>query len=101
MAELFNNVNEPFWRSAKHIELGPIPADAFAAFVTERFAASGKKAPPAVVDAVLEITHGHPYGTQELCYALWEETPARGSANEARLAAAMERVALPGEPPAS
>ena len=25
MAELFNNANEPFWRSAKHIELGPIP----------------------------------------------------------------------------
>ena len=75
MAELFNDVNEPFWRSAKHIELGPIPADAFAAFIAERFAATGKKAPPAVVDAVLEITHGHPYGTQELCYALWEETP--------------------------
>ena len=92
MAELFNNANEPFWRSAKHIELGPIPTDAFAAFVTERFAATGKKAPPAAVDAVLEITHGHPYGTQELCYALWEETPARGSANDVRLAAAMERV---------
>jgi uncharacterized protein len=92
MAELFNNANEPFWRSAKHIELGPIPIDAFAAFVTERFAATGKKAPPAAVDAVLEITHGHPYGTQELCYALWEETPARGSANDVRLAVAMERV---------
>ena len=33
MAELFNDVNEPFWRSAKHIELGPIPVDAFASFV--------------------------------------------------------------------
>ena len=30
MEELFNDVNEPFWRSAKHIELGPIPVDAFA-----------------------------------------------------------------------
>jgi hypothetical protein len=92
MAELFNNENEPFWRSAKHIELGPIPLDAFASFIGERFAATGKKVAPAVVDAVLEITQGHPYGTQELCYALWEETSVRSAAGEAGLLAAMERV---------
>jgi uncharacterized protein len=92
MESLFNDENEPFWRSAKHVELGLIPADAFAAFVVERFAATGKKAPQAVVDAVLTITRGHPYGTQELCYALWEETPSRGAATADGLAAAMDRV---------
>jgi len=92
MAELFNDANEPFWRSAKHIELGPIRVDAFAPFIAERFAAAGKDAPPAVVDAVLAITWGHPYGTQELCYALWEETPAGAAATAAGLDAAMLRV---------
>ena len=92
MEELFTNANEPFWRSAKHVELGPIPLDAFSAFITERFATTGKKAPPDVVAAVLEITRGHPYGTQELCYALWEETPARRSATAAALDAALARV---------
>ena len=92
MEELFNDVNEPFWRSAKHIELGPIPVDAFAAFIAERFAGTGKEAPPAVVDALLAITWGHPYGTQELCYALWEETPRRRAATAAGLDAAMARV---------
>lgn len=92
MAELFNDVNEPFWRSAKHIELGPIPVDAFALFIAERFTATGKVAPPAVVDAVLAITSGHPYGTQELCYALWEETPAGAAATAVGLDAAMSRV---------
>ena len=85
-------MNEPFWRSAKHIELGPIPADAFAAFIAERFAATGKDAPVAVVDAVLASRGGHPYGTQELCYALWEETPAGGAATADGLEAAMARV---------
>ena len=92
MEELFNDVNEPFWRSAKHIELGPIPVDAFAAFIVERFAGTGKSAPAAVVDAVLAITWGHPYGTQELCYALWEETPQGAAATAAGLDAAMARV---------
>ena len=92
MEELFNDVNEPFWRSAKHIELGPIPVDAFAVFIAERFLGTGKEAPPAVVDEVLAITWGHPYGTQELCYALWEETPAGGAATAAGLDAAMARV---------
>ena len=92
MEELFNDVNEPFWRSAKHIELGPIPVDAFAVFIAERFTGTGKEAPPAVVGEVLAITWGHPYGTQELCYALWEETPAGGAATAAGLDAAMARV---------
>ncbi len=92
MEELFNDVNEPFWRSAKHIELGPIPIDAFAAFIAERFAGSGKDAPAPVVDAVLAITWGHPYGTQELCYALWEETAPGAAATAAGLDAAMVRV---------
>ena len=92
MEELFNDANEPFWRSAKHIELGPIPLDAFAPFIVERFAATGKDALPAVVDAVLAITWGHPYGTQELCYALWEETPAGAAATAAGVEAAMARV---------
>jgi len=92
MEELFNDVNEPFWRSAKHIELGPIPVDAFAVFIAERFTGTGKEVPPAVVDDVLAITWGHPYGTQELCYALWEETPAGGAATAAGLDAAMARV---------
>jgi len=35
---------------------------------------------------------GHPYGTQELCYELWEATPGRRSADPARLADALDRV---------
>jgi hypothetical protein len=92
MAELFTNANEPFWRSAKHIELGRLPLDAFAAFIAERFEATGKHVPAGVVDGVLAITRGHPYGTQELCYALWEETPADGGATKVALDGALAHV---------
>ena len=92
MERIFNDANEPFWRSAKQLELGPIAPEPFAAFIAKRFADTGRKTDPAVVDRVLEITHGHPYATQELCYFLWEETPARRTATPERLAAAIERV---------
>jgi hypothetical protein len=92
MQRIFNDANEPFWRSAKQLELGPIPAGPFAAFIARCFEETGRRVEPAVVDRVLEITGGHPYATQELCYFLWEETPARRLANAARLDAAVDRV---------
>ncbi len=92
MAQLFSDANEPFWRSAKQIELGPIAPEAFGPFIVSRFAASGKRAGAATVERVLATTGGHPYATQELCYALWEETPRGRSAGEASFVAALDRV---------
>ena len=37
LERIFNDRNEPFWRSAKQLEIGMIPAAEFAAFVGERF----------------------------------------------------------------
>lgn len=73
LEEIFNDENEPFWRSARQMELGPIPRRQFAVFIHERFAASGRTVRDDAVERVLDITGGHPYATQELCYALWEE----------------------------
>jgi len=92
MQRLFNDANEPFWRSAKQMELGVLPAAAFARFIRERFAATGKSVEPGVVDRVLVTTGGHPYGTQELCYEIWEETAPGAAAGEAELAGGLARV---------
>lgn len=74
MERIFNDANEPFWRSAKSIELGPIDAVPFAAVIAERFRATGREVEQQVVEDLLERTGGHPYATQELCYFLWGET---------------------------
>ncbi|MEN3342927.1 MAG: hypothetical protein V7644_2331 [Actinomycetota bacterium] len=92
MRQLFSDANEPFWRSAKHVELGPIPVEAFSRFVHERFEATRKHASAVVVEEVLAVTRGHPYGTQELCYALWEETPAGRKTTPEGLEAALAHV---------
>lgn len=92
MERLFNDANEPFWRSAKQMELGVIRPAAFAPFIRERFESTRRRIDTETVDGVLAITHGHPYATQELCYALWEVTGPRGKAGPAQLAAALDRV---------
>src|SRR4051812_25223308 len=73
MRQIFNDENEPFWRSAKQMELGVIEKAPFIQYAVERFEASGKVLAPEVASAALEITGGHPYATQELLYFLWEQ----------------------------
>jgi hypothetical protein len=92
MRRLFSDENEPFWRSAKPVELGVIAREPFAAYIVERFAASGRSIATEAVDAVLRTTGGHPYATQELCYFLWQLTGEGESADLARLQAAVEGV---------
>jgi hypothetical protein len=92
MARLFNDENEPFWRSARIMELGVIAPDEFAPFIRDRFEAAGRRIGADALAGVLGTTRGHPYATQELCYHLWEETPAKRTAGESELAAAIDRV---------
>jgi hypothetical protein len=74
MQRIFNDENEPFWRSAKQMELGVIPEQPFAQYIARQFARTGKRIDTEAVARVLAITHGHPYATQELCYFLWQDT---------------------------
>jgi hypothetical protein len=80
MNRLFNDENEPFWRSAKQMEIGLIDRDAFRSFIEAQFAKTDRGLVSATVDRVLTVTDGHPYATQELCYFLWELVPEGFSA---------------------
>jgi hypothetical protein len=92
MQRIFNDENEPLWRSAKQIELDVIQPEPFAEYIVSQFARTGRKIASAAVDAILETTHGHPYATQELCYFLWQDTPARSTAMQAGVTEAIAQV---------
>ncbi|MFL5871345.1 MAG: AAA family ATPase [Solirubrobacterales bacterium] len=92
MERIFNDENEPFWRSAKAVELGPIDRGAFAEFVAARFAETGRRVEPDAVGELVARTGGHPYATQELAYFLWELTPAGSQAGPAEAEAALAAV---------
>ena len=92
MERIFNDANEPFWRSAKRMELGVIEPEAFKPFIENGFRASGRRIGDDVVNRILAMTGGHPYATQEICYFLWEETPARGTADTERFETALDKL---------
>jgi hypothetical protein len=92
MRSIFNDENEPFWRSAKQVELGVIRPDLFAPFIAERFRSTGKRIDDAAVETVLEKTAGHPYATQELCYFTWEATDLRSKATPLHVRVGLEGV---------
>jgi hypothetical protein len=92
MERIFSDENEPFWRSAKEIELDVIEPRPFAEYIERQFKRTGKQIAPAAVDAVLDTTRGHPYATQELCYFLWQDTPAGAGATDVQVREAVVRV---------
>jgi uncharacterized protein len=92
MERIFSDEHEPFWRSAKRMELGPIEPGEFRPFIVAGFRDHGRGVEDPVVDRVLQITGGHPYATQELCYFLWAETPARRTARTEQLDAALAKL---------
>jgi uncharacterized protein len=92
LERIFNDKNEPFWRSAKQLEIGMIAPMKFAGFIRERFAETGKRITDDALDRLLEATGGHPYGTQELAYFVWELAPANGEAGVDEVEQALSRV---------
>ncbi|HET9214254.1 MAG TPA: ATP-binding protein [Gaiellaceae bacterium] len=92
LERIFEDRNEPFWRSAKRLEIGPIEPSAFAPFLRARFDATEKGIDDEALDRVLDATGGHPYGTQELAYFLWELVPRGHFARLADVETAVEQA---------
>jgi len=92
MRRLFSNENEPFYRSAKTMEIGPIAVPLFAEFVKAQLDRTDRGVSDEAVDRLLGVTGGHPYATQELAYALWEEIPEGFSGSVSDLDDALRAV---------
>jgi hypothetical protein len=92
MRRLFSDEQEPFWRSAKQLELDVIAPELFVGHLRERFAQTGRTIDDAAIDGLLAVTGGHPYATQELAYFLWAEVPRRRRATVEHLDVALTKA---------
>jgi uncharacterized protein len=92
LERIFEDENEPFWRSAKRLEIGLIAPAAFARYLRERFEDTEKGIDDHALNRLLEATAGHPYGTQELAYFLWELVPRGHFARLADVETALAQV---------
>lgn len=77
LERLFTAENEPMFRMAKPLPLGPIPNEEFAPFIRGRFASTKSPIGDEALERVLTLTGGHPNDTQELCYFLWAAAQAQ------------------------
>jgi AAA+ ATPase superfamily predicted ATPase len=75
LERIFSDKNEPFWRSAKRMEIGVIAPEKFRTFIERRFGDTEKGITDEALDRLLDATGGHPYATQELAYFVWELVP--------------------------
>jgi uncharacterized protein len=89
---IFDDENEPFWRSAKPMELGTIAPAKFARFIRDRFAATDRAIDDDALSRLLGTTGGHPYATQELAYEVWQGVPEGFAAHTADVEAGLDKV---------
>ena len=90
--QIFGDRNEPFWRSAKKLEIGLIGKELFARFVRARFERTDKGITESAAARLLDLTTGHPYATQELAHEVWERTPSGAFAYESDVDAGLDNV---------
>lgn len=92
LERIFSNRNEPFWRSAKQLEIGPISPVKFARYLRKRFDDTDRGIRDEALERLLQATGGHPYATQELAYFVWELVPTGQFAHLTDVEAALEQV---------
>ncbi len=71
--EIFLKGSRPLYRSAAQFPIGPIHEADWIPFIQERFRRHNVTISPAKIHAIMELTQGHPFYTQHLCYHLWEQ----------------------------
>ena len=91
LERIFNDRNEPFWRSAKQLELGLIALAKFASFLHARFAESGKGVTDEAVERLLHATGGYTWHAGA-CVVVWELVEPRSKASVADVDEALARV---------
>jgi hypothetical protein len=81
MEQLFSDPKRPLLDQAVAKDLAPLPIDAVADHIENRFMAS-KRDPGTALAPLLEFTRGHPMRSMMLAHFLWARCPEGGSADE-------------------
>lgn len=81
MERLFSDPRRPLLEQAVPRSLPPLPLEAAAEYVDERFSGT-RRDPGDALAALLEFTRGHPQRTMMLAHFLWEATPPGETAHE-------------------
>jgi hypothetical protein len=97
MHHLFADPASPLLEQAVPRHLDPLPLDAVAVYVSERFQRGGRD-PGAALSPLLDFTRGHPQRSMMLAHYLWERTPRGAAADEETWVRALDQAAADAAP---
>jgi hypothetical protein len=69
----------PFYKAGPVMRLDRIAPDVFAAFIDDRFGASGVRPEPGLGAAIVELAGNLPYDVQRLAHETWDDVRAAGA----------------------
>ncbi len=90
----------PFYRLGSRSFLGPIPREAFTAFLQTAFTKDGFNVEPPGLEAILDVAEDVPYNVQRLASETWEmlRSGQVASLTAATVRAAVERITAKEDP---
>lgn len=97
MQQLFADPRRPLLDQAVPRTLAPLPQNEVAAYVSTRFAHTGREI-GAALTPLLEFTRGHPQRSMMLAHYLWQRTPRGSAADERTWVAALDQAAIDSAP---
>lgn len=97
MQQLFADPARPLLDQAVPKSLAPLPLEDVAAYVTERFAKTGRDVGTALTP-MLEFTRGHPQRSMMLAHYLWQRTPRGTAADEGVWLSALGQASVDSAP---
>jgi hypothetical protein len=68
---MFGARDRPFYMSTQFLNLGPIPADEYANFISNHFSKAKRRIDPEGMTEILHFSRRHTYYTQALCNRLF------------------------------
>jgi hypothetical protein len=92
LTDMFSDKNRPFYRSSLVYPLGKIPESAFASFIAERFAATGKICPADAAASIYQSANGFSWYVQGLAMIAWNQTQPGRSCTEQHVKAACQTM---------
>jgi hypothetical protein len=93
MTELFSSRTRPLFGQSRAIKLPPLPDGDLAEYVGGWFDETGRDA-GASLEPLVSLVRGHPQRAMLMAHHLWNATPARGAADEARWGSAFRSAML-------
>lgn len=92
MDELFNNPNQPFFKSATPVQVGPIPRKVFGKYLLEKFATGRRTVEDGCLEEVFDLAEDVTGDVQQICSGMWSCSSRNEKLRQDTVKAALKRI---------